>query len=613
MELPGWDRVGYDDAAWRGAEEVAGPPGELQAQMTPPMRVTEVLKPVSLQEREPGVYVFDMGQNMTGWCRLKVHGDAGTRVTLRFAEVLREDGTLEWDTMLKARPEDTYTLKGGGEETYAPRFTYHGFRFVEVLGLPYRPDLSLLEGQVVHDDLSAAGRFACSNDRLTRIHNAARWGIRGNYKSIPTDCPQRAERHGWTGDRLEVHRSEQYFFQGVTFYRKWLEDIANSTAPDGTIGSIAPGGIAGEVVSVTWPGVCITAPDTMRLFYGDMRIIQENYPALRRFVERLTDYIEDERMPLDEYGDWCPPPREDELNAIHTHLPTRRTIGPLIGTSYFNRLLHVMRGYAELLGEKEDAARFTELAEQMKRGLNAEYLDPETAVYGKGSQTSYVLPLAFDLVPEAQREQVLANLVNAIEGEHRSHIGTGVIGGDWLMRVLTDNGHGDLAYTMATQPDYPGWGFMIESGATTIWELYNAPTADKLMNSRNHVMQIGDLGIWLYGYLAGIAPDPARPGFEHVIMRPMPLGDLSWVDASYASIRGDIASSWKIENGAFVWHVTVPPNTTATLYVPTGDAEGITESGRPAAAAEGLRFIGEEEGRCVYEAGSGTYSLRFAM
>ncbi|MFB3827375.1 MAG: glycoside hydrolase family 78 protein [Bryobacteraceae bacterium] len=565
-----------EDSKWEPAQGVAAPAGRLVAQMAEPLRVIETLKPVKLTELRPGVWIFDMGQNMVGWCRLRVEGPRGAAVRMRFAETLREDGSLYTANLRSARATDVYTLKGGGPETWEPRFTYHGFRFVEVTGFPGKPTPAALEGRVVHDDMTRIADFATSNELLNRIHRNILWGVRGNYRSIPTDCPQRDERQGWLGDRSMVSRGESYLHDVAAFYTKWVADLEDSQRPTGSIPDVSPNYWVMYNDDVTWPSTFLFVPGMLYEQYGDLRPIERHYPALRKWIEYMRGFLKDGLMPKDTYGDWCVPPESPSL--IHSKDPARRTDGTLIGTAYYAHLLRLMARYARLIGRMEDAGEYETLAGTVSGAFQKRFYNSAERVYGNGTQTSSILPLMFHLAPEEHRQPVFASLVRKIERESKGHVGTGLIGAQWLMRTLSDNGRADLAYTIATQRDYPGWGYMISKDATTIWELWNGDTADPAMNSGNHVMQIGDLAVWMYEYLGGIRSDPERPGFKHVIVKPYPVAGLDWAKASHRSLYGTIATEWKRAGGRFHLNVTIPPNSTATVYLPSGAVRQI-ESG----------------------------------
>ena len=604
-ELPGWATTGFDDGSWQSAQKVEGPAGAMMSQSIEPIRVMETLKPRAITEPQPGVFIFDMGQNMVGWCRLSVRGPAGTTVSLRHAETLRDDGTLYLDNIRGARVTDLYTLKGKGTEVYEPRFTYHGFRYVEVKGFPGKPKLSSIEGKVVHDGIDSVGQFTSSNDLLNRIYSNVRWGVRGNYRSIPTDCPQRDERQGWLGDRSAESRGEGYMFNTAALYSKWLRDMADAQQPNGSIPDVAPSYWPFYSDNVTWPSSAIIIPGSLYDQYADLRLIQTHYPAMKLWITHMSGFITNNLMPRDTYGDWCVPPEEQKL--IHSQDPKRKTSGEVLGTTYFYHDLRLMARYAKLLGLAGDARQYEERAASMKEAFNAKYLDRVHHLYDNGSHTSSVLPLAFGMVPDDERPAVFEHLTNKIEKETGGHIGTGLIGGQWLMRALTAQGRADLALGIATKKEYPSWGYMLEHGATTIWELWNGNTADPAMNSGNHVMLVGDLVIWLYENIAGIAPDSEQPGYAHILMRPVAVEGLDHIEASLKTQRGPVRSEWRKDKGVFTWNVSIPANTTATVCVPASSVAAVSEGGHPATQARGLIFLRMENGAAVFEAGSGRY------
>jgi alpha-L-rhamnosidase len=606
-ELRGWDKIKYNDSAWPSAQLVSALPWKLSAQMTPPIRVTEKLHPLSIKEVKPGVLIYDMGQNMVGWCRLKVKGLAGITVQMRFAETLNPDGTLYMANLRGARVTDTYTLRGRGSEVWEPRFTYHGFRYVEVTGYPGIATLAAIEGRVVHDDLPRAGEFKCSNEGLNQIYKNVFWGTRGNYRSIPTDCPQRDERQGWLGDRSEECRGESYLFNIATLYPKWLQDISDSQRDTGSVPDVAPAYWPIYSDNVTWPSTLIIAPGVLHRQYGDTGPIADRYDGAKKWLNYMKGFFTNGIIAKDSYGDWCVPPEDPKL--IHSKDPARQTDKALLATSYFYNDLKLMERYATLLGKRDEAAHFGKWADEVKTAFNEQFLNRELGQYDNGSQTSCVLPLAFGLVPEDLRARVFARLVAKIEKETRGHIGTGLIGGQHLMRVLSDNGRTDLAYRIASQKDYPSWGYMISQGATTIWELWNGNTADPTMNSGNHVMLVGDLVIWLNEYLAGIAADPGQPGFRHIVMKPHPVGDLKFAQASHRSPYGPIVSDWRKAGGSYDWQIEIPANTTATVFVPKMPKRNVTESGKPLGQARGVKMLRGEGDRIVLELGSGKYHL----
>jgi alpha-L-rhamnosidase len=604
-ELSGWSEPGFNAANWQSAQVVAAPGGVLSGIRQDPMRITGEIKPVAMKQLSPGVYIYDLGQNMVGWCRLNVQGPAGTRVGLRFAETLESSGGLYTNNLRSARVNDIYTLKGGGEETWQPRFTLHGFRYVELTGYPGTPTLDSLTGCVVNDDMPVTGSFESSNPLLNKIYNNIVWGVRDNYRSIPTDCPQRDERQGWLGDRAEEDRGETYFYDNDAFYAKWMQDIADAEKDNGSISDVSPSYWSDYHDDVTWPTASIVTPQVLSDQFGDERTIAEHYDSAKKWTDHMMTFVVNGISPRDQYGDWCMPPEDQTI--IHSQDPARLTAGPLLATAFFYSDLRLMQHYALQLGKTNDANTYGQLADQMKTAFNEKFLNRQTGEYGNGTPTSSILPLAFDMVPDDMHDKVFGYLTNEISGPWHDHVGTGVLGGKYLMRVLSENGRPDLAYTLVTQTNYPSWGYMADHGATTIWELWDGDTADPAMNSGNHVMLIGDLPIWFYENLAGIKPDPEQPGFKHIIMQPTPVGDLEFVKASHLSSYGWISSEWHKDGKEFEWQIKIPAGTTATVYLPAALPADVTESGNLLTRTEGVKILPAEAGRVVLSVASGSY------
>jgi alpha-L-rhamnosidase len=526
---------------------------------------------------------------------------------LRHAETLQPNGELYVDNLRSARATDVYTLKGGGPEVWEPRFTYHGFRYVEMRGFPGVPTAAALEGRVVHDAMEKIADFSSSNALLNQIHQNIYWGVRGNYRSIPTDCPQRDERQGWLGDRSVVSRSESYLFDVAAFYTKWEEDLVDSQRPNGSIPDVAPTYWTLYNDDVTWPSTFVQIPGMLYDQYGDLRVVERNYAAMNKWIDHMREFLKDSLLPKDTYGDWCVPPEDPKL--IHSQDPARRTDGTLLATAYYYRMLQQMSKFARLIGKETDAAGYDKLAAQINGAFNDKYFNSQTGMYSNGTQTSGILPLVFGMTADTNRKSVFDGLVRNIEQVSNGHVGTGLVGAQWLMRSLTENGRADVAYQIATQTTYPGWGYMVSKGATTVWELWNGDTADPAMNSGNHVMQIGDLGVWMYEYLGGIRTDPDKPGFKHILIRPYMAGDLKFVNVSHKSMYGLIESHWKRIGNKVTLDVAIPANTTATVWVPAANAASVKESGVAAAKARGVKFVRMDQDAAVFDVTSGKYSF----
>ena len=607
MEFKDWSKAGFDDDGWQKVELVAKPGEKLVSQPIDPIKIMGQIAPVGVQEIKPGTFIFDMGQNMVGWVELFVKGKKGDKVTLRFAERLNDDGSLFLANIRTAEVTDTYILKGDGDEKWEPRFTYHGFQYVEMTGYPGTPSLASINGKVIHDALDVNGSFSCSNPLINSVYKNSCWGIKGNYRSIPTDCPQRDERQGWLGDRSAECTGESYVYDISKLYNKWVTDINDTQIESGSLSDVAPSFWPFYTDNTTWPGTFLFASDMLYTQYGDLKTIETNYPAMQKWIAHMSGFLNDGIMPKDMYGDWCVPP--EVLTFTNSNDPQRITRADFIGTTYFYGELKLMAKFARLLGKENDAAAYSKTADQMKVAFNNKFLDKTVIKYSNNTCTANILALAFDLVPAEYKNKIVENLLQKTLSENGGHIGHGIIGGQWLMRTLTSSGHADVAYLVAAQSTYPGWGYMVKQGATTIWELWNGKYGDPGMNSGNHVMLLGDLIIWYYEDLAGIKPDPNTPGFKHIIMKPNIVGDLTNVDASFNSIYGRINSSWQLAAGKFTWNVTIPANTSAAVYVPTLNNEEVMESGKSASSGDGIKFIRWEGNLALFEIKAGKYTF----
>jgi alpha-L-rhamnosidase len=604
LEPGDWTKTGYDDSAWQQAEIMEAPKGKLTAQLSPSLKVMEEIKPVSVKAVDGGRYIVDMGQNMVGYLNVKLNVKKDKPITMKFAEVLKPNNTeLYLDNIRTARVTDIYTPAKDGEITWEPMFTYHGFQFVEISGLDYEPKINDFTGKVVYDEMETVGTFESSDEMLNKIHKNAYWGIRGNYRGMPTDCPQRDERLGWLGDRATGAYGESFIFNNSLLYNKWLLDIEESMNEAGSISVVSPRYWTIFNDDVTWPSAFFFIADMLYTQFGDSKSIKERYPAMKRWIEHMTaaqmkDYI----MVKDTYGDWCMPPEKPEL--IHSQDPSRKTNGEVLSTTVFYGILQLMQKFADMNGVPEDAARYKDLAAKIKDAYNRKFFKPETAQYDNNTVTANILSLQLGLVPEGYEAKVFQNIVDKTEGDCKGHVSAGVLGIQHLMRGLTQHGNLELAYKIVTNTTYPSWGYMIEHGATTIWELWNGDTANPAMNSRNHVMLLGDLIIWYYENLAGIKNDPSGIGFKKIRMEPVFPEKLGFVNASYHSPYGTIASHWKREGDALNWDISIPANTTATVVLPT--RFGV----KPEPGNDGIHSVKEADGKVFIELGSGKYTLK---
>lgn len=607
-EMPGWNTAGFDDSKWLKAEFVQEPGGTYQAQMTPNMKVMNTIKPLNIKKIKENTYIIDMGQNFAGWLRIRVHGDRGDSVKLRFGESLTDSGTLYTRNLRDARSSDTYVMKGGAPEMWEPSFVYHGFRYVELSGYKHAPSIIDFDGRVVYDDMATTGTFKTSNKTINQLFQNAWWGILSNYKGMPVDCPQRNERQPWLGDRTTGSYGESFLFNNATLYAKWLDDIRQSQKEDGSIPDVAPAFWRYYGDNVTWPATYITVANMLYHQFGDIESIRKHYDSMKKWMDYMADrYTEDGLITKDKYGDWCVPPESKEL--IHSKDPARQTDGVLIASAMYVRLCGIMSHFATLLDVKNDSVKYTSRAESITTAFNKKFFNQATAQYSNNTVTANLLPLEIGMVPAGFEKQVAQNIANKIMVENTGHISTGVIGTQFLMRGLSNAGYSDIAYKLTTNRDYPSWGYMLENGATTIWELWNGNTANPQMNSGNHVMALGDLLIWYYENLAGIKSDDNAVAFKQIIMKPELITELNAVSATYQSLNGLIKSDWKKTKSKFYWGISVPVNSTATVYIPAKSESAVKEGRGSASEQPGIRFIKMEGDRAVFELGSGDYDF----
>ncbi|WP_399894608.1 alpha-L-rhamnosidase [Streptomyces sp. BBFR51] len=583
-ELPGWASPGFDDRAWLGVRGADGVGPELVvAQVDGPVRVAEELTPRKMTEPEPGVFVFDLGQNMVGSVRLRVSGPSGTTVRLRHAEVLNDDGTLYTANLRTASATDTYTLRGHGEETYEPCFTFHGFRYVEVTGFPGTPSAKAVTGRVMHTSAPFTMKFETDVPMLDQLHSNITWGQRGNFLSVPTDTPARDERLGWTGDINVFAPTASYTMESARFLTKWLGDLRDSQTSDGAFTDVAPMvGTVGHGVA-GWGDAGVTVPWSLYQAYGDRRVLEDAWPSIQAWLTYLEKNSDHLLRPAQGYGDWLN--IEDE------------TPKDVIATAYFAHGADLAARTARELGE--DPAPFLDLFGRVREAFQKAYVGSDGRVKGD-TQTAYVLALSMDLLPDASRKAAADRLVALIRAKDW-HLSTGFLGTPRLLPVLTDTGHTDVAHRLLEQRSFPSWGYQIDKGATTMWERWDSIRPDGSfqtpdMNSFNHYAY-GSVGEWMYTNLAGIAA--GRPGYRETVVRPRPGGSVSAVRATFTSVYGPVSTRWRQRAGRFTLTCEVPPNTTAEVWVPA--------SGREAVSRADGTFLRLDDGCAVYRVGSGTH------
>ncbi|MFD0679226.1 MULTISPECIES: family 78 glycoside hydrolase catalytic domain [unclassified Paenibacillus] len=598
-ELPDWDRTGFDDSDWKKVNRFEPYTGKLVSQIDPPVRITESINPVKMWLTKQGTHLFDMGQNMVGWVKLQVQGQLGTHITVRHAEMLQDEDTLYIENLRRADQKEIYILKGEGLETFEPHFTFHGFRYVEIEGVAAGElTLESIIGRVVHSDTPGTGSLETSDDMVNRLISNIRWGQRGNYLSVPTDCPQRDERLGWTGDAQIFIRTASYNMDVSRFFAKFMEDMTDGQTPDGAFPDVAPDAgwfeFKQEVVkwfapdNAGWGDAGVIIPWTLYLMYEDRTILETNYDAMKRWVEYLKTNSTDRIRPdYANYGDWL---------SINADTPK-----DVLATAYFAYSTALFVRIARVLGYTDDVSEYSALFEEIRTAFVHTYMDKNGIIQGD-TQTVYVLALYFGLLSEEQKPLAVKRLEELIR-ENGNHLSTGFLGVGYLLPVLTENGLDELAYSLLHQDTFPSWLYSVKQGATTIWERWDGWTEEAGfqnpgMNSFNHY-SLGSVGEWMYRYMAGIDVDTEQPGFKHIVIHPRPGGKLTYVKATVESSYGAISSSWQLNGERFSLQVSIPVNTTATIYL----------DGTNVLIPDGAVEIGLENGKHKYRIGSGNYEF----
>ncbi|MEO7716755.1 MAG: glycoside hydrolase family 78 protein [Capsulimonas sp.] len=603
LEIDGWSLPGFADSEWASVlvqEDVVTSPSHpaLVGDPGPPIRVTEELRPIAITQPTPGAYLYDMGQNMVGWTRLQVEAAAGTLVQMRFGEMLNPDGTLYTENLRTARAKDTYICKGGGVETFEPHFTFHGFRYVEVTGYPGEPGLDAITGYFVGSDAPGDGTFTCSDPMVNQLQSNILYGQRGNFLSVPTDCPQRDERLGWLGDAQVFVRTATYNRDVHSFFNKWIQDMEDAQSPEGGFPEVAPRIVATNDGAAAWGDAGVIVPWTIYQVYGDTAIITKHWAAMTRWMDYLTSVNPNglwENRRASDFGDWL---------SIAADTPK-----DVLATAYYAYDASLMARMARALGRTDEAAQYDALFAHIKQAFNEAYVTPDGKIKGD-TQTCYLIALYFNLLPDSLRPLAAKHLVDDIAAKN-GHLSTGFVGVGYLCPVLTQMGYNDVAYQLLLNDTFPSWGFSIRQGATTIWERWDGWTPengfqDVGMNSFNHY-SLGSVGQWLYQFVAGI--DTETPGFGKIVIAPNPGPGLTSASAVYQSVHGPIASAWTQGSHGLTLDVTIPANTTATVFVPTDNPSSITEGGKAVDEAPGVQFLRHENGRAVYAVGSGAYAF----
>jgi alpha-L-rhamnosidase len=590
QEISGWSQSSLDDSKWPSAVVTPGSSVPIVAQLDTPIRIVQTLTSKSVTPVN-GAYIFDMGQNMVGWAKLKVSGPAGTRVRLRFAERINPDGSIYTENLRNADATDTYVLHGAGEESYTPNFTFHGFRYIEVTGFPGTPAAENIVGEVassVSGDPSA--RIETASDLVNRMWSIGIWGQRGNFVSIPTDCPQRDERLGWMGDAGVFWRTGSYNFEIDAFSHKFMHDVTDGQTAEGNFTNVSPDSLRpfGSQGAPGWADAGVIIPWTTWIQYGDRAIIQRNWDAMERFMDFIAkenpDFIRKNGVGPN-FADWL--------------APDERTNKDLLATAYWALVTRMMEQMAQVIGKGDEAKKYSDLFGKIRTAFQKAYIKDDGTV-GSGTQTSYVVALYTKMAPESLEPAMVKDLVSDIESRNW-HLSTGFLGTPFLLSTLADHGRTDVAYRLLLNETYPSWGYMLSKGATTWWERWNGDTGDPSMNSYNHYA-FGSVIAWVYRYVAGIDTSTDGAGFRQVVIYPHPDASMEHAGGEYESIYGVIKTGWTRHPNAFSLFVTIPANTSAKVYLPAIPETQVWEDGVPLHTAQ-------ENGSFVVEIGSGSYAF----
>jgi len=598
-EQPGWDEPDFNDKSWKEARKVKAPGGVLTSQLMPAIKVVDTIVPLVMTNPAPGVYVFDLGQNISGWAQLRVRGPRGADVCLRFAELLYDNGMINQENLRSARAEDRYILKGEGEEIWEPRFTYHGFRYIELTGYPGTPKIDSVRGRVVHTAVSPIGNFACSKQIINDIQRIILWGQKTNLHSIPTDCDQRDERMGWMGDAQVTAEEAMMNFDMAALYTNFLRNMKDVQGDDGSITDTVPHIWGSRPADPAWGTAYPLIAWYMYVYYGDKRILEEHYDSLKKYVEFLKSKAENGLVRFSHYGDWV---------AID------KCPGSLVSSFYYYYDVKILAEAGLVLGKHAEADFYNKLLPEIKEAFNRSYLDQTARNYSGGSQTANTLPLFLGLVPDNLRVGVWGNLFNDIVYKHDSHLTTGIIGTKYILDVLSMFGNSDLAYDILTRTDFPSYGYMIKNGATTLWELWQKREGPS-MNSHNHPM-FSSIGAWFYRALAGINMTPDAQAFKNLIIKPQMVRDLTHASGSIYTINGEVGCSWEKADRKVRVEVVIPMGSEAEISIPVFKLRNLKlqEGGTMVwvdnqlkATLQGIEDIQLKSGNVIIKAGSGKY------
>ncbi len=603
-EKKGWSMPEFDDSDWAAAKTADFSMDNLVATENELVKKHETFSPVKIITTPKGEKVIDFGQNLVGWVIMKVRGNSGDRVILSHAEVLDKKGNFYTDNLRAAKAQDNYILKGGEEETFEPHFTWQGFRYVRVEGYPGEMKPENFTAVALYSDMTPSGEFTSSNPIINQLQHNILWGQKGNFLDVPTDCPQRDERLGWTGDAQVFSRTASFNMNVHSFFSKWLKDV-EADQQNGVVPFVVPNVLGAAISSAGWADAATIIPWNMYLAYGDKKLLETQYKSMKAYLESIRKGTKDNLWNTGfHFGDWLfyrPDDDNDGRAAV--------TDKYLIAQCFYANSTQLLINAATVLAKTDDVNEYSELLKKIKDAFIQEYVTSKGRLVS-GTQTAYTLALNFDMLPENLRDQAAKRLVDNINS-YNTHLTTGFLGTPYLCHVLTRFGYTDIAYKLLLQDSYPSWLYPVKMGATTIWERWDGQKPDSTfqtpgMNSFNHY-SYGAIGDWMYRQMVGLDTYEDGVGYKHIRVRPHIGGGFTSASASLQTYYGRVSSSWKLENQNLMMDIEIPANTSATIYIPATKAEAITEGGKSLSSISDIKVGEIENGYVIVNVGSGKY------
>jgi alpha-L-rhamnosidase len=602
----GWTQPGFNDSQWGAVHTQDYSKKILIATYNEMIRKHETFKPLRIFKTPKNEQVIDFGQNLVGWVVLKVKGKAGDKITVSHAEVLDKLGNFYTENLRAAKAQDTYILKGDGEEIFEPHFTFHGFQFIRIEGYPgdvIKPED--VTAVALYSDMKPTGTFTTSNPLINQLQHNIQWGQKGNFLDVPTDCPQRDERLGWTGDAQVFSRTATFNMNVNDFFAKWLKDVAADQSPAGVVPFVIPNCLGFTQGSTGWADVSTVIPWNMYLAYGDKRILQNQYSSMKAWVDYMQHQSKNDLWNTGfHFGDWLFYSRDDDTDGS-----SAITDKYFIAQCFYAYSTQLLINAAIVLNKQDDVTYYTGLLKRIKDAFYKEYVTPNGRLVS-GTQTAYTLALNFDMLPESLRDQAATRLVENIHA-YGDHLTTGFLGTPYLCHVLTRFGKDDIAYRLLLQDTYPSWLYPVKMGATTIWERWDGIRPDKTfeaasMNSFNHY-SYGAIGDWMYRVMAGMDTYPDGPGYKHIKIMPHPGGKFTSATANLLTYYGNLSSGWEVKDGKTYYAIDIPANTKADIYLPAKQADDITEDDKALAMDKALVVGQYQDGYIGISVGSGVY------